>query len=196
MVWCPKCEIGGQFVNSIEEQPNYWVCPECGTRYELPEDFYSQYIPLRFEVPTSRKGEIPPSIAEEKKWKTLSLLWLIVLISGFVCILRIYVTSPMTFIFAVIVLAWGFLANLLIDRYVISNSSLNGTLLRQISDNLYSGSILLLLGLLVLGGAISRVIKQGTRDAGDIFAGGVALLLVGGGIFMIWRAGGWLEKRR
>jgi len=47
-VFCPKCQIGGEFVENINSQPQHWTCPECGTRYELPPTFYSEHVPLQF----------------------------------------------------------------------------------------------------------------------------------------------------
>jgi len=41
-VFCPTCQMGGEFVREIEKRPTSWVCSDCDTRYELPVDFYKQ----------------------------------------------------------------------------------------------------------------------------------------------------------
>jgi hypothetical protein len=45
-VWCPSCEMGGEFVRHIGKRPSYWVCTDCKTKYQLPDGFYENPINL------------------------------------------------------------------------------------------------------------------------------------------------------
>lgn len=45
-VWCPKCSIGYTFSLSNGEHPASWTCPDCGTNYPLPDDLYSNPMPV------------------------------------------------------------------------------------------------------------------------------------------------------
>jgi hypothetical protein len=60
-VWCPKCEIGGEFVRDISKQPSEWSCPGCNTKYKLPDNFYENPIKL------IAQQELPPIIQERIK---------------------------------------------------------------------------------------------------------------------------------
>jgi hypothetical protein len=57
-VWCPKCSMGGSYVDSIIKHPKSWACPGCDTRYNLPAMFY--------ENPRKLYGieELPPEVQE------------------------------------------------------------------------------------------------------------------------------------
>jgi hypothetical protein len=48
-VFCPKCVIGGEFVEDVGKRPKSWKCPDCGTEYDLPESFYDEPVPLYLE---------------------------------------------------------------------------------------------------------------------------------------------------
>ncbi len=45
-VWCPKCEMGGSFVQNINQHPTAWSCPNCHTKYSLPLNFYDKPVAL------------------------------------------------------------------------------------------------------------------------------------------------------
>lgn len=53
---CPKCEIGGEFVQNIEDRPDSWACPDCKTGYSLSNDFYRKPITLYL------KSDLPKAI--------------------------------------------------------------------------------------------------------------------------------------
>jgi hypothetical protein len=57
-VWCPRCQMGGEFVSDISEHPLTWNCPNCKTQYELPSTFYDNPIKLFLEK------ELPPFVLE------------------------------------------------------------------------------------------------------------------------------------
>ena len=47
-VFCPDCEQAGWFAsNDISNHPLYWVCSECGTKWDLPGDFYDHSYRLK-----------------------------------------------------------------------------------------------------------------------------------------------------
>jgi hypothetical protein len=48
-VYCPKCNIGGEFVEDVGKRPTSWRCPDCGTEYDLPESFYDKPVLLYLE---------------------------------------------------------------------------------------------------------------------------------------------------
>ncbi|OGO08206.1 MAG: hypothetical protein A3K46_02785 [Chloroflexi bacterium RBG_13_60_9] len=45
-VWCTKCKIGYTFSLSNGEHPSNWTCPDCRTNYPLPDDLYSNPMPV------------------------------------------------------------------------------------------------------------------------------------------------------
>lgn len=45
-VWCPKCGMGGEFVRNIGKRPTSWNCPNCKTKYDLPNGFYENSLTL------------------------------------------------------------------------------------------------------------------------------------------------------
>lgn len=45
-VWCPKCEMGGQYVDNVEKHPDSWICDGCDTEYLLPPDLYDFSKPM------------------------------------------------------------------------------------------------------------------------------------------------------
>ncbi len=57
--WCPKCGMGGAFVRNLGERPSDWVCPDCKTKYQLPNEFYEKTINLYTE-------ERLPAVAREQ----------------------------------------------------------------------------------------------------------------------------------
>jgi hypothetical protein len=60
-VWCPKCEMGGEFVRNISKQPSSWSCPSCKSKYKLPDGFYE--IPVKLFT----QEELPLNIQERIK---------------------------------------------------------------------------------------------------------------------------------
>jgi hypothetical protein len=56
-VFCPKCVIGGEFVEDVDKRPTSWRCPECGTEYNLPQSFYDEPVPLYLEEDLSQPGD-------------------------------------------------------------------------------------------------------------------------------------------
>lgn len=60
-VWCPKCEMGGEFVKNIGKRPSKWSCPDCKTKYELPDGFYEHPIKL------FAQDELTPIVLEKIK---------------------------------------------------------------------------------------------------------------------------------
>jgi hypothetical protein len=45
-VWCPKCGMGGGFVEEISKHPLSWDCPSCKTQHRLPRNFYKETVAL------------------------------------------------------------------------------------------------------------------------------------------------------
>jgi hypothetical protein len=45
-VWCPKCKVGYTFSLSNGEHPASWHCPDCRTNFPLPDDLYSNPMPV------------------------------------------------------------------------------------------------------------------------------------------------------
>ena len=45
-VWCPKCGMGGEFVEEISNRPKEWYCPDCDSEYQLPDGFYEEKVML------------------------------------------------------------------------------------------------------------------------------------------------------
>jgi predicted RNA-binding Zn-ribbon protein involved in translation (DUF1610 family) len=44
--WCSKCGIGFTFTLHNGEHPANWTCPDCKTNYPLPDDLYSNPMPV------------------------------------------------------------------------------------------------------------------------------------------------------
>jgi len=93
-VWCSKCGMGGGFVKNIEKRPSTWSCPNCKTRYELPDGFYENPVPLLIEVALPQsvrdrlKAEEQSRKLESQKniWKNLFLfialmIWSVIFIA-------------------------------------------------------------------------------------------------------------------
>jgi hypothetical protein len=57
-VWCPKCGMGGEFVEEINKHPTSWNCPNCDTEYQLPQEFYEESVALIAEK------ELPPHLRQ------------------------------------------------------------------------------------------------------------------------------------
>ncbi len=70
-VWCPKCQMGGEFVRNIGERPSSWNCSNCKTEYELPSEFYENPIMLFTEE------VLPQNVLEriEKDFQTANTPW-------------------------------------------------------------------------------------------------------------------------
>jgi UDP-N-acetylmuramyl tripeptide synthase len=88
-VWCPKCEMGGDFVSRIEKQPSDWTCPDCKTQYQLPLTYYK--TPLEFHV-SEIVSDVEPeqTIAEQaksivKNMSTLGLIFIAVFVAIALC---------------------------------------------------------------------------------------------------------------
>lgn len=60
-VYCPKCDMGGQFVRNIKKHPSSWKCPQCKKIHQLPNDFYEHSELLYFEenLPADLTKHIP-----------------------------------------------------------------------------------------------------------------------------------------
>ena len=56
-VWCPKCEMGGEFVIEISKKPKTWNCPNCRSKYELPSDFYGNPVKLSVQRKIEKNTE-------------------------------------------------------------------------------------------------------------------------------------------
>ncbi len=64
-VYCPKCEMGGDFIRNIAKHPSYWVCSKCKTRYALPADFYEKpnYLYGEEELPSETRDRIRKTVS-------------------------------------------------------------------------------------------------------------------------------------
>jgi hypothetical protein len=69
-VWCPKCQMGGEFVNVIDRAFS-WHCPRCNTQYELSSGFYERPVTL------FTKEILPPTVLEriEKEFQSSNNFW-------------------------------------------------------------------------------------------------------------------------
>jgi hypothetical protein len=114
-VWCPKCQMGGEFVSNILDRPFSWNCPQCNTRYELSSAFYELPVML------FAKEALPPATLEriEKDFQSSNSLWrtlrstIIALVA--IAVLMAVAMLPMLLVYTP--LPWtipGFIATLLI----------------------------------------------------------------------------------
>ena len=110
-VWCPKCEMGGDFINELlKERPRSWVCSDCKTEYILPASFYEEPIHLYLEdelSPDVLMRVLPPN---NNLHKLAVILMGIVGISEFILIyvflniLRNYLIAGISFVVMIIIL--------------------------------------------------------------------------------------------
>ena len=47
--WCSECEIGGDFVREIRNQPSSWVCSDCKKEYKISSLIYKNPVSLYLE---------------------------------------------------------------------------------------------------------------------------------------------------
>ncbi len=114
-VWCPKCGMGGDFVENIQARPNSWICPRCKTQYQLPASFYEQPVRsyLEEQLPPDMRLRVNPTKTRKEKVKTVLTIFL--LGGGFVALVTLVILHMTTLAFIVFGLA--VLAFLLIWRF-------------------------------------------------------------------------------
>ncbi len=108
-VWCPKCGMGSAFVENLSERPFDWVCPNCKTKYPLPNEFYEKPINLypEEELPAFVQEQIENDQKVEHKRLLRDL--------GLVAILVIVAMLPLALVFTP--LPWaipGFIVTVLV----------------------------------------------------------------------------------
>jgi hypothetical protein len=69
-VWCPQCEMGGEFVENIKDRPNSWTCPTCKTQHTLPPGFYDSPKTLYLEssLPEDVQVRVAPQGDGKPMW--------------------------------------------------------------------------------------------------------------------------------
>src|SRR5215204_5986437 len=75
-VWCPKCGMGGEFVKNLRKRPSFWNCPNCKTKYELPQGFYENPISLFIDnaLPLSVRERLKKDF-QSHQWNSPKNLW-------------------------------------------------------------------------------------------------------------------------
>jgi hypothetical protein len=123
-VWCSKCGMGGEFVRKIGKRPTSWSCPNCKTKYMLPNEFYNEPITLFIEetLPKTvleriqKDLETSQSISGQNPWLNLIKIIFITL-GAFAGVIALLAIGLIPLVLVYTPLPWtipGFIATLLI----------------------------------------------------------------------------------
>src|SRR5512138_595429 len=79
-VWCPRCGMGGGFVKNIRKRPSHWVCPDCKTKYQLPDTFYQDPLHLFMveDLPVTLQEQIRKEIQSDSRKNLSEGLWVLI----------------------------------------------------------------------------------------------------------------------
>ena len=128
-VWCEKCGIGGQIsITDFNSRPTEWVCRFCGSKYQLPPNFYEASItftptafsarPFRSLPPSKKFAQVSPTLLREfliywngyreKVW--LTYIFLFMLLLGLLSVPkptgRLFLMFWQTYRYLIVVILW------------------------------------------------------------------------------------------
>jgi len=128
-VWCEKCGVGGQIsITDFNSRPMEWVCRFCGSKYQLPPNFYEAPMtftptafsarPFRSLPPGKKFAHVSPTLLREflihwngyreKVW--LTYIFLFILIVGFPSVHkptgRLFLMLGQTYGYLIVVILW------------------------------------------------------------------------------------------
>lgn len=69
IVYCPNCDIYGEFVEDIYRKPKTWTCPYCGSKYILSEEFYNNPLIVKMKEKKREKNKGKKSHFKKLMWE-------------------------------------------------------------------------------------------------------------------------------